>query len=64
MYGETIYGRHTVQNMSLNQSFIFDFSEYSHWLQGTKIKYKLHYDWCKGRRLTAATLHTSCSEGK
>ena len=34
-------------------------------LKGPKIKYKLHYGWCTGRRFTAATLHnTSCSEGK
>ena len=32
--------------MSLNQSFISDFSEYSRWSQRTKIKYKLHYGWC------------------
>ena len=29
--------------MSLNQSFISDFSEYSRCTQRTKIKYKLHY---------------------
>ena len=29
--------------MSLNQSFISDFSEYSRCSQKTKIKYKLHY---------------------
>ena len=29
--------------MSLNQSFISDFSEYYRWSQRTKIKYKLHY---------------------
>ena len=47
--------------MSLNQSFISDFSEYYRWSQRTKIKYKLHYGWCTGRRFTAATLHnTSC----
>ena len=51
--------------MSLNQSFISDFSEYYRWSQRTKIKYKLHYGWCTGRRFTAATLHnTSCSEVK
>ena len=34
-------------------------------LKGPKVKYKLHYGWCKGRRFTAATRHnTSCSEGK
>ena len=34
-------------------------------LKGPKMKYKLHYGWCMGRRFTAATLHnTSCSEGK
>ena len=49
--------------MNLNQSFISDFSEYSRWSQMIKIKYKLHYGWCTGRRFTAATLHnTSCSE--
>ena len=36
--------------MSLNQSFISDFSEYYRWSQRTKIKYKLHYGWCTGRR--------------
>ena len=41
--------------MSLNQSFISDFSEYYRWSQRTKIKYKLHYGWCTGRRFTAAT---------
>ena len=35
--------------MSLNQSFISDFSEYHRWSQRTKIKYKLHYGWCMGR---------------
>ena len=49
--------------MSLNQSFISDFSEYYRWSQRTKIKYKLHYGWCTGRRFTAATRHnTSCSK--
>ena len=34
-------------------------------LKGPKIKNKLHYGWCTGRRFTAATLHnTSCSEDK
>ena len=41
--------------MSLNQSFMSDFSEYYRWSQRTKIKYKLHYGWCTGRRFTAAT---------
>ena len=41
--------------MSLNQSFISDFSEYYRWSQRAKIKYKLHYGWCTGRRFTAAT---------
>ena len=41
--------------MSLNQSFISDFSEYYRWSQRTKIKYKLHYGWCTGRCFTAAT---------
>ena len=51
--------------MSLNQSYIFDFSEYSRWSHRTKIKYKLLYGWCTGRRFTAATRHnTSCSEDK
>ena len=51
--------------MSLNQSFISDFSEYYRWSQRTKIKYKLHYGWCTGRRFTPATRHnTSCSEVK
>ena len=51
--------------MSQNQSFISDFSEYSRWSQRIKIKYKLYYSWCMGRRFTAATLHnTSCSEDK
>ena len=51
--------------MSLNQSFISNFSEYYRWSQRTKIKYKLHYGWCTGRRFTAATRHnTSCSEVK
>ena len=51
--------------MSLNQSFISDFSEYYRWSQRTKIKYKLHYGWCMGRRFTAATWHNaSCSEVK
>ena len=40
--------------MSLNQSSISDFSEYYRWSQRTKIKYKLHYGWCTGRRFTAA----------
>ena len=35
--------------MSLNQSFISDFSEYYRWSQRTKTKYKLHYGWCTGR---------------
>ena len=39
--------------MSLNQSFISDFSEYYRWSQKTKIKYKLHYGWCTGRCFTA-----------
>ena len=39
--------------MSLNQSLISDFSEYYRWSQRTKIKYKLHYGWCTGRRFTA-----------
>ena len=43
--------------MSLNQSLISDFSEYYRWSQRTKIKYKLHYGWCTGRRFTAATRH-------
>ena len=30
--------------MSLNQSFISEFSEYYRWSQRTKIKYKLHYE--------------------
>ena len=51
--------------MSLNQSSISDFSEYYRWSERTKIKYKLHYGWCTGRRFTAATRHnTSCSEVK
>ena len=51
--------------MSLKQSLISDFSEYYRWSQRTKIKYKLHYGWCTGRRFTAATRHnTSCSEVK
>ena len=51
--------------MSLNQSFISDFSEYYLWSQRTKIKYRLHYGWYTGRRFTAATRHnTSCSEVK
>ena len=34
-------------------------------LKGPSIKYRLHYDWCTGRRFTAATRHnTSCSEVK
>ena len=36
--------------MSLNQSFMSNFSEYYRWSQRTKIKYKLH--------------NTSCSEVK
>ena len=43
--------------MSLNQSLISDFSEYYRWSQRTKIKYKLHYGSCTGRRFTAATWH-------
>ena len=51
--------------MSLNQSFISDFSEYYRWSQRTKRKSKLYYGWCTGRRFTAATRHnTSCSEVK
>ena len=51
--------------MSLNQSFISDFSEYYRWSQSTKIKYELHYGWCTGRRFTVATRHnTSYSEVK
>ena len=51
--------------MSLNQSSISDFSEYYRRSQRTKIKYKLHYGWCTGRRFTATTRHnTSCSEVK
>ena len=34
--------------MSLNQSFISDFSEYYRWSQRTKIKYKLHYGDVRG----------------
>ena len=30
--------------MSLNQSFISDFSEYYRWSQSTKIKYKVYKD--------------------
>ena len=46
----------------LGYLFISDFSEYYRWSQRTKIKYKLHYGWCTGRRFTAATRHnTSCS---
>ena len=34
-------------------------------LKGSKMKYKLHYGGCTGRRFTAATLHnTSGSESK
>ena len=49
--------------MSLNQSII---SQNIHAdLKGPKVKYKLHYGWCTGRRFTAATRHnTSCGEGK
>ena len=36
--------------MSLNQPFISDVSEYYRWSQRTKIKYKVHYGWCTGRR--------------
>ena len=43
--------------MCLNQSFISDFSEYSRYLNGPKIKYKLHYGWSRGKRFTAAILH-------
>ena len=51
--------------MSLNQSFISEFSEYSRFSQRAKKKYKLHYGWCTGRRFMAAILHnTSCSDGK
>ena len=39
--------------MNLNQSPISDFSEYYRWSQRTKIKYKLHYGWCTGRRFTS-----------
>ena len=41
--------------MKLNQSFISDFSEYS---KDQKIKYKLHYGRCTGRRFKAATLQS------
>ena len=37
--------------MSLNQSLIHDFSEYSRWSQRAKIKYKLHYAAKKARFL-------------
>ena len=37
--------------MSLNQSFISDFSEYYRWSQRTKIKYKLHYGWVKSDKI-------------
>ena len=54
--------------MSLNQSFIYLFlisQDFHADLKGQKVKYKLHYGWCTGRRFTAATRHnTSCSEGK
>ena len=51
--------------MSLNQSRISDFSEYSPDLKRQKIYYKLHYGWCTGRRFTAATLqNTIYSAGK
>ena len=34
-------------------------------LKGPKMKYKLHYGWCTGRRFMAATLHnTNFNEGK
>ena len=50
--------------MSLNQSFISDFSECSRWSQRTKNKISLHYGWGTGRRFSAAILNnTSCSEG-
>ena len=48
--------------MSLNQSLISDFSEYYRWSQRTKIKYKLHYGWCTGRRFTAATRHNTSNK--
>ena len=55
----------TVQYTSLNQSFILISQNIHADLKEPKIKYKLDYGWCTGRRFTAATLHnTSCSEGK
>ena len=50
--------------MSLNQSFLISQNIHAD-LKRPKIKYKLHYGWCTGKRFTATTLHnTSCSEGK
>ena len=50
--------------MSLNQSLISDFSQNIHAdLKGPKVKYKLHYGWCTGRRFTAATKVAQVSPG-
>ena len=51
--------------MSLNQSLFLTSKNIHADLKGPKIKYKLHYGWCTGRRFTAATRYnTSCSEDK
>ena len=46
--------------MSLNQSFILISQNIHADLKGPKVKYKLHYGWCTGRRFTAATRQTFC----
>ena len=45
--------------MSLNQSFISDFSEYYRWSQRTKIKYKLHGETFYGRHTAQHQLQWS-----
>ena len=56
-----------IKNLSriwVQTNYLFLISQHIHAdLKGPKIKYKLHYGWCKGGRFTAATLHsTSCNE--
>ena len=43
-----------IPNTSLNQSNMWDFSESIVWPQRTKMKYNLHYEWCRGDVLRTA----------
>ena len=47
--------------MSLNQSFFLISQNIHADLKGPKIKYKLHYGRCTGRRFTAATMHNTAA---